>query len=93
MTSHGYTAEEQAMIIHYELLVAAELRRIGVSEENQLWIHAGSDKRPTAALYQAWIDDLRKLPTSYGVEAYCAWLGFDYHSRKRELLGHMSDVD
>ena len=85
------TAEEQAIVMHNEPLVAAELRRIGVSDEDQLWIHAGSDKRPTAALYQEWIDELRALPTDLGVEAYCAWLGFDYESMKRELFRHMHD--
>jgi len=86
-----WTAEEQAIVMHNEPIVAAELRRIGVSDEDQLWIHAGSDKRPTAALYQEWIDELRALPTDLGVEAYCAWLGFNYESMKRELFLNMHD--
>jgi len=86
-----WTAEKQAIVMHNEPIVAAELRRIGVSAEDQLWIHAGSDKRPTAALYQEWLERLRALPTDLGVEAYCASLGFDYESMKRELFLHMHD--
>ena len=86
-----WTVEEQAIVMHNEPMVAAELRRIGVSEEDQLWIHAGSDKRPTATLYQEWLGQLRALPSNLGVESYCAWLGFDYESMKRELSRPVHD--
>lgn len=65
----------------------AELRRIGVSEADARWIHAGSDRAPTEELLAANLAALRALPTGMGVVAYCAWLGFDHDEAKRELFG------
>jgi hypothetical protein len=42
---------------------------------------------PTRELFGADLAYLRSLPTNLGVEAYCALLGFDYRTTKRELLG------
>ena len=76
-----------ALIREFEPLCEAELTRIGISEEDQRWIHAGiGGSAPSRDQYQAWLDRLRALPTDMGPEAYCAWLGFDYQQRKRMLM-------
>jgi len=80
------TPDELALIHKYEPLVAAELRRIGVSEQDQSWIHAGSSVRPTEALYEEWLTRLRALPSEFGVEAYCETLGFDYDETKKRIF-------
>ena len=79
------TPDEQALLERYAPLIDAQLRRIGVSEADQEWIHAGSDQRPTEEIFAAYLDMLRALPTGLGVVAYCAQLGFDYETTKREL--------
>ena len=80
-----FTPDELALLDYYIPLIDAELRRIGVSEEDQRWIHAGSDRRPTSELLEHELLALRALPTGWGVQAYCRWLGFDYESARREL--------
>ena len=37
--------------------------------------------------FVAHLDVLRGLPTGFGVAAYCARLGFDYETTKRDLFG------
>ena len=81
-----FTPEELALLERYFPLIEAELRRVGVSEEDQGWIHAGSDQRPTEDLLEGELRRLQSLPTAWGVRAYCQWLGFDYDQAKRELL-------
>jgi hypothetical protein len=80
-----FTADERALLERYSPLIDAELRRIDVSEADQEWIHAGSDRRPIEEILVAHLAMLRALPTSFGVVAYCAQLGFDYETTKREL--------
>lgn len=82
-----FTADELTLLKRYVPLVDAELRRIGVSEADQDWIHAGSDRPPTEDMFAAHLAMLRVLPTGFGVVAYCARLGFDYEATKREVFG------
>ena len=82
-----FTAEEQALLERYVPLLEAEWRRIGISDDDARWIFGGSSHRPTEQLLSAELADLRTLPTGYGVEAFCARLGFDYHATRRKLLG------
>jgi hypothetical protein len=82
-----YTPDELALVKRYFPLIDAELRRIGVSEADQAWIHAGSDQRPTEKTLAAHLGMLRGLPTGFGVVAYCAHLGFDYETAKRDAFG------
>lgn len=82
-----WTPRERELLARYEPLIAAELRRIGVSAADERWIHAGTARWPTAELLEAELAGLRALPTGMGVEAYCSYLGFDYHTAKRELSG------
>jgi hypothetical protein len=82
-----FTADELALLKRYVSLIDAELRRIGVSEADQEWIHAGSDRRPTEDMFVAHLAMLRGLPTGFGVVAYCAHLGFDYETTKRDIFG------
>lgn len=84
-----FTPDELALLKRYSPLIDAELRRIGVSEADQEWIHAGSDRRPTENMFATHLDMLRGLPTGLGVVAYCAHLGFDYETTKRDIF----DVD
>jgi hypothetical protein len=85
------TPTELALLERYVPLIDAELRRIGVSEADQDWIHAGSDRPVTEEMFTAHLDMLRAIPTGFGVVAYCARLGFDYETTKRDILG--SDPD
>ena len=82
-----FTPDELALLKRYSPFIDAELRRIGVSETDEEWIHAGSDQRPTENGFVAHLDMLRGLPTGFGVVAYCAHLGFDYETAKREVFG------
>lgn len=81
------TPNELSLLERYVPLIDAELRRIGVSEADQDWIHAGSDRPVTEGMFTAHLDILRALPTGFGVVAYCAHLGFDYETTKRDILG------
>ena len=81
-----FTPDELTLLKWYFPLIDAELRRIGVSEADQEWIHAGSDQRPTENMFVAHLDMLRGLPTGLGGVAYCAHLGFDYAPAKRDLF-------
>jgi hypothetical protein len=80
------TPNELALLERYVSLIATELRRIGVSEADQGWIHAGSDRPLTEDVFIAHLEELRALPTGFGVVAYCAHLGFDYETAKRDLF-------
>lgn len=80
-----WSPEELALLEEFLPLIDAELRRIGVNEQDQGWIHAGSDQLPTRELLDNELHSLRALPTGLGVRGYCTWLGFDYDARKREL--------
>ena len=82
-----WTPRERELLEQYEPLIRAELRRIGVSESDERWIHAGSDQSLTAAGLGAELVALRALPTGLGVEAYCSYLGIDYDPAKRDLSG------
>jgi hypothetical protein len=82
-----FTPDELTLLERYLPLIDAELRRIGVSEADQEWIHAGSDRRPTEDMFAAQLDMLRALPTGFGVVAYCAHLGFDYETSRRDVFG------
>jgi len=82
-----FTADELALLKRYGPLIDAELRRIGVSEAEQQWIHAGSDRRPTEDMFAAHLAMLQMLPSGFGVVAYCTFLGFDYESTKRNVFG------
>lgn len=66
-------------------LCDAELERIGLSTEDRLWIHSGSDVKPTKELFEKWLAELRGLPTGMGAVAYCAYRGFDYIEMKASL--------
>ena len=78
------SADERALLQHYEPLCEAELDRLGISPEDQNWIHAGSGgTSPTKEGYEGWLTKLRALPTGMGAAAYCAYLGFDYVEMKR----------
>jgi hypothetical protein len=81
-----FSSDELALLKRYVPLIDAELRRIGVSEADQQWIHAGADQRPTENMFAAHLDMLRGLPTEFGVVAYCAHLGFDYETTKRDVF-------
>ena len=81
-----WSPEELELILHYQPLLDAELRRLGVSEDDQRWIHAGSDQVPTTALLERELLALRSLPDGIGPRAYCRYLGFDYDQAKRDLL-------
>jgi hypothetical protein len=81
------TPNELALLERYVPLIDTELRRVGVSEADQDWIHAGSDRPLTEDMFIAHLDELRALPTGFGVVAYCALLGFDYATAKRNLFG------
>jgi hypothetical protein len=80
--------EDLEILERYMPLISAELRRIGVSVEDEAWIHAGTKQRPTEALAKANLAAVRALPTGIGVRAYCRWLGFDYDEKKRALASH-----
>jgi hypothetical protein len=82
-----FTPDELALLKRYFPLIDAELRRIGVSEADQDWIHAGADQRPTEKGLVAHLETLRGLPTGFGVVAYCAHLGLDYETTKRDIFG------
>jgi hypothetical protein len=69
--------EDVELLERYMPLISAELRRIGVSAEDERWIHAGTNLAAG-----------RALPTNMGVRAYCNWLGFDYDDAKRKLAAH-----
>ena len=45
-----FTPDELALLKRYVPLIDVELRRIGVSQADQDWIHAGSDRRPTETM-------------------------------------------
>jgi hypothetical protein len=77
--------EDIGLLQRYMPLISAELRRIGVSAEDERWIHAGTTQRPTEELAKANLAAVRALPSGMGVRAYCKWLGFDYDEAKREL--------
>ena len=81
------TPNELALLERYVPQIDAELRRIGVSEADQDWIHAGTDRPATEEMFTAHLDMLRALPTGFGVVAYCAHLGFDYETAKRDIFG------
>ena len=87
--------KERALFERYEPLIQAELRRIGVSEADEQWIHAGSGGHLelNADMFEAHLTDLRALPTSLGVVGYCAYLGFDYENTKRELVERIPGTD
>lgn len=80
------TPNDLALLERYVPLIDAELRRIGVSEADQHWIHAGTDRPLTEDMCVAQLDELRTLPAGFGVVAYCARLGFDYETAKRDLF-------
>jgi hypothetical protein len=80
--------EDVELLERYMPLISAELRRIGVSAEDERWIHAGTNQRPTEELAKANLAAVRALPTNMGVRAYCNWLGFDYDDAKRKLAAH-----
>ena len=77
--------EDFALLAEFMPLVEAELDRIGVSRDDQGWIHAGTNERPTRVRAEAWLAHLRGLPSGMGVVAYCAHLGFDYADWKQKL--------
>jgi hypothetical protein len=79
------TEEEKALLAELYPLIQAELRRIGVSEADELWIHAGGAGAITKDRIDANLKALRALPTGMGVVGYCRHLGFDYHETKRAL--------
>ena len=81
------TPNELALLERYVPQIDAELRRVGVSEADQDWIHAGTDRPLTEEMFTAHLDMLRALPTGFGVVAYCARLGFDYETAKRDACG------
>ena len=81
------TSAERALLERYQPLVSIELRRIGVSEADEAWIHAGSDGPITESRFVEHLAELRALPTDFGVVAYCARLGLDYEASKRALSG------
>ena len=81
------TPNELALLERYVPQIDAELRRVGVSEADQDWIHAGTDRPLTEEMFTAHLDMLRALPTGFGVVAYCARLGFDYETAKRDIFG------
>ena len=81
------TPNDLVLLERYVPLIDAELRRVGVSEADQEWIHAGSDGPLTEEMFLAHLDELRALPTGFGVVAYCAHLGFDYETAKRHACG------
>ena len=59
------TPGEQAALERYMALIQAELRRIGVSEEDERWIHAGSGgpwDLPLDQLFERELAALRQLP-------------------------------
>jgi hypothetical protein len=86
------SAGERALLRHFEPLCEAELDRLGISREDQNWIHAGSGVSPTKEGYEGWLTELRALPTGMGVAAYCAYLGFDYVEMKRATALPNRDV-
>ena len=77
--------EDFALFAEFMPLVEAELDRLGVSRQDQRWIHAGTTERPTRARAEAWLADLRALPSGLGVVSYCKYLGFDYAEWKQKL--------
>jgi hypothetical protein len=80
------------LLRQYWPLIQAELRRIGVSEEDERWIHAGSgapQNLPPDQVLVRQLEALRLLPPGLGVEGYCAYLGFDYATVKAAIF----DVD
>jgi len=84
------TAQEQAVLDRYVPLIQAELRRIGVTEEDERWIHAGSGGSwdlPLEQMLTRELAALRTLPTGLGVVGYCAYLGFDYATAKAGIFG------
>ena len=81
------TPDELALLERYVPQLDAELRRIGVSEADQNWIHAGTDRPVTEEMFTAPLDMLRALPTGFGVVGYCAPVGFDYETAKRAIFG------
>ena len=80
------TPNELALLQRYVPLIDAELRRVGVSEADQNWIHAGTDRPLTQDMLVAHLAELRALPTELGVVAYWAYLGFDYETAKRDVF-------
>ena len=48
-----WSPDELALLHRYQPLLEAELRRIGVSEADERWMHAGSDRPPTEELLEA----------------------------------------
>ena len=90
----NWTPREQALFERFHPLIQAELRRIGVSEEDEQWIHAGSGGRwdlPLEQMLERELTALRRLPTALGVVGYCAHLGFDYATARARVFG--SDPD
>jgi len=83
---------ELNLLARYAPLLEAEWQRIGISADDARWIFGGSDQRPTEPLLAAELEDLRALPTGYGVEAFCRHRGFDYHATKREVFGPPSSA-
>ena len=83
--------EELQLLRRYWHLWDAELDRLGLSREDQAWIHAGTDLRLTEELAEAWLAELRSLPTAMGPVAYCAHLGFDYAQAKRSAFDYTQE--
>ena len=88
-----FTPDELTLLKRYVPLIDAELRRIGVSQADQDWIHARSDRRPTETMLATHLDMLRRLPTGLGAVGYCAHLGFDYEATKRDVFGFDPGAD
>jgi hypothetical protein len=79
------TPDELALLAEFEPLFVAEWDRLGISRDDQRWIHAGFDECPPRERLAVGLARLRELATGMGPVAYCEHLGFDYAAMKREI--------
>lgn len=79
------TPDDQALVAEFLPLYEAEFDRLAISRDDQRWIHAGWDAYPTREKWVAGLAFLRGLATGIGPVAYCAHMGFDYATMKRDI--------
>ena len=81
--------QQAALIAHYLPLVNAELQRIGFTEDDFRYLGAGGEF--TRAGLEAYLVELREVPSGIGAIAYYARQGVDFAALKREANERASE--
>ena len=74
-------ADKESLIAEYLPLCAAEYQRIGFTPEDFRYLASGGEL--TRERFETALDELRRVPSGIGADAYFALQGVDFAALKR----------